>query len=315
MVLHNPYPSPCLGWRGFNLAVTLTGSLSTNLGQHVLPNMARQNPSPHACFIARSVCEPGQVAGEERGLHRVSGGGAPSSPRWGFSQGTDLPTVGEPGRGNILFRPTVHSIASNHHRSHARGGNRNTYPQNAEENLWAEPLEDTSQTRPPLGVRIHLANPKTKRTHLPDQDTSPRPCERYRPGFNHRRLVWHRASVPGQYLTVAAETDRPLQTSRPQMTAGIADRFGGGGGVRDVTGGAPPSRGARYTGTGVSVRTQFVIIVESNMFRVKHSYTGCAESPGAFLVCLPARAVIGGQSADDFRRDPRQPGQPGRVQI
>ena len=100
-------PLPCLRWRGFNLAVTLTASLTTNLGQHVLPNMARQNPSPHARFIARSVCEPGQVAGEERGLHQVSGGGAPSSPRWGFSQGTDLPTVGEPGRGNILFRPTV----------------------------------------------------------------------------------------------------------------------------------------------------------------------------------------------------------------
>ena len=72
-VLHNPYPSPCLRWWGFNLAVTLTGSLTTNLGQHVLPNMARQNPSPHARFIARSVCEPGKVAGEERGLHQVSG--------------------------------------------------------------------------------------------------------------------------------------------------------------------------------------------------------------------------------------------------
>ena len=66
MVLHNPYPSPCLRWRGFNLAVTLTGSLTTNLGQHVLPNMARQNPSPHARFIARSVCKPGQVAVQGR---------------------------------------------------------------------------------------------------------------------------------------------------------------------------------------------------------------------------------------------------------
>ena len=102
----NPPP----GCARVNLAVTLTGSLTTNLGQHVLPNMARQNPSPHARFIARSVCEPGQVAGEECGLHQVSGGGAPSSPRWGFSQGTDLPTVGEPGRGNILFRPTVQRI-------------------------------------------------------------------------------------------------------------------------------------------------------------------------------------------------------------
>ena len=70
-------PLPRLRWRGFNLAVTLTGSLTTNLGQHVLPNMASQNPSPHARFIARSVCEPGQVAGEERGLHQVSGAPLP----------------------------------------------------------------------------------------------------------------------------------------------------------------------------------------------------------------------------------------------
>ena len=68
----------------------------------MLPN-GPPEPSPHARFIARSVCEPGQVAGEECGLRQVSGGGAPSSPRWGFSQGTDLPTVGEPGRGTYFL--------------------------------------------------------------------------------------------------------------------------------------------------------------------------------------------------------------------
>ena len=72
--------------------------------------MVSRSASTPAGFVARSVCEPGQVAGEECGLRQVSGGDeravkpvAPSSPRWGFSQSTDLPTVGEPGRGRYLL--------------------------------------------------------------------------------------------------------------------------------------------------------------------------------------------------------------------
>ena len=39
-----------------------------------------------------------------------------------------------------------------------------------------------------------------------------------------------------------------------------------------------------------------------------HLYTGCVIIIDAFLVCSPARIVIGSQAVDGYRRDPRRPG-------
>ena len=36
--------------------------------------------------------------------------------------------------------------------------------------------------------------------------------------------------------------------------------------------------------------------------------TGCVIIIDAFLVCSPARIVIGSQAVDGYRRDPRRPG-------
>ena len=39
-----------------------------------------------------------------------------------------------------------------------------------------------------------------------------------------------------------------------------------------------------------------------------HGYTGCVIIIDAFLVCSPARIVIGSQTVGGYRRDPRRPG-------
>ena len=57
----------------------------------------------------------GRWQGRSADYTKFRAAGHPPVLGGGFSQGTDLPTVGEPGRGNILFRPTVH-IDSYYHR-------------------------------------------------------------------------------------------------------------------------------------------------------------------------------------------------------
>ena len=76
--------------------------------------MVSRSASTAAGFVARSVCEPGQVAGEECGLRQVSGGDgravkpvAPSSLRWRIQPRYQSAYYGRTRSGKIRIRPTV----------------------------------------------------------------------------------------------------------------------------------------------------------------------------------------------------------------